>query len=118
MFHENHIQPFLNIGHKIVQSYIIGFFKLFREKRFVNSVKIFPENIKSVKAIQKYPHIFESYTCVLKIFAFMFLLLINVFISFGICSTPKESKYATSLFIIYKATQCVPISEYSSRFIT
>ena len=47
----------------------------------------------------------------------MFLLLIKVLISVGICSTPKESKSVTSLFCTYKATQLVPISGYSSRFI-
>ena len=51
---------------------------------------------------------------------------INVLISFGICSTQKESKYVTSLFftsfglalLTYKATQWVPVSDYSSRIIT
>ena len=66
--------------------------KLFGEKRFVNSVKVFPTSIKSINLIQKYLHIIESYACILKIFVFMFLLPINVLISFGICSTPKESK--------------------------
>ena len=66
--------------------------KLFGEKGFVNSVKVFPASIKSINPIQKYPHIIESYACILKIFVFMFLLPINVLISFGICSTPKESK--------------------------
>ena len=70
---------------------IISFLKLFGEKRFVNSVKVFPASIKSINPIQKYPHIIESYACILKIFVFMFLLLINVLTSFGICSTPKES---------------------------
>ena len=66
------------------------FLKLFDEKRFVNSVKVFPLSIKSINPIQKYPHIIESYACILKIFVLMFLLLINALISFGICSTPKE----------------------------
>ena len=65
------------------------------EKRFVNSVKVFPA---SINPIQKYPHIIESYACILKAFVFIFLLPINVLISFGICSTPKESKYVTSEF--------------------
>ena len=65
---------------------------LFGEKRFVYSANVFPASIKSIKPIQKYPHIIESYACILKIFILMFLLLINVFISFGICSTPIESK--------------------------
>ena len=42
--------------------------KLFGEKRFVNSVKVFSASIKSINAIQKYPHIIESYYCTLKIF--------------------------------------------------
>ena len=51
------------------------FFKLFGEKRFVKSVKVFPASIKSINPIQKYPHIIESYACILKIFVFMFFLL-------------------------------------------
>ena len=74
------------------------FLKLFGEKRFVYSVKVFPANIKSIKPLQKYPHNIELYACVLKIFIIMFLLLlllsllIHTIISLGICSTPKESK--------------------------
>ena len=68
------------------------FSKLFGKKRFVYSVKVFALNIKSINPIQKYRHITESYACILKMFVLMFLLLINVLISFGICSTPKESK--------------------------
>ena len=86
------------------------FSKLFGEKRFVCSVKVFPLNIKPINPIQKYPHITESYACTLKIFVLMFLFreaedkgryeveefkerrLRNVLISFGICSTPKLSK--------------------------
>ena len=68
------------------------FLKLFGEKRFINSVKVFHESSKPINPIQKYPHIMESYACILKIFAFMFLLLVNVFISFRICSTPKINK--------------------------
>ena len=76
------------------------FSKLLGEKRFVYSVKFFPLNIKSVNSIQKYPHITESYACILKMFVLMFWFceaedekwLINVLISFGRCSTPKLSK--------------------------
>ena len=69
------------------------FLKLFGEKRFVNAVNVFSASIKSIKPIQKYPHITESYTCILK----MFVVIdkeqpINVFISLGTCSSPKESK--------------------------
>ena len=82
---------------KIMSSF---FLKLFGEKRFVNSVKVFPASIKSINPIQKYLHIIESYACILKIFVLMFLLCesedkgrsINSWIFFGICSTPKLSK--------------------------
>ena len=47
------------------------FLKLFGEKIFVNSVNVFPASIKSIKAIQKYPHITESYACILKIIVIM-----------------------------------------------
>ena len=84
----------------LFQTFVIKYFgiissflsNIFGEKRFVNSGKVFPANIKSKNLIQKYPHIIESYACILKIFAFMFLLPINVIISFGICSIPKEPK--------------------------
>ena len=65
---------------------------LFGEKRFVNSVKVFPTTTKSINPIQKYPQIIESYACILKIFVFMFLLLTNALIFFGICSNPNLSK--------------------------
>ena len=43
--------------------------------------------------MQKYPHIIESYACILKIFAAIDKeQSINSLISFGICSTPKLSK--------------------------
>ena len=66
------------------------FLKLFGEKRFVNSVKVFPLSIKSINPIQKYPRITESYTCTLKIFVAMDKeRAINSLISFRICSTPN-----------------------------
>ena len=71
--------------------YIIIYLKLFGEKRFVKSVKVFPTSKNAISPVQKYPHIIESYGCILKIFVFMFLLKINVLIYFGVCSTPKES---------------------------
>ena len=74
---------------KIISSFLL---KLFGEKRFVKSVKVFPASIKSINPIQKYPHIIESYACILKIFVSMFLLPIIVLISFGIYSTLKLSK--------------------------
>ena len=107
----------------------------FSRKRFVYSVKVFPLNIKSIKPIQKYPHITESYACILKIFVLMLLFLEaedkgwyeveefkeqqlkNALISFGICSTPKESKQVTLLLFTCKATQWIPKSECLSRVI-
>ena len=62
------------------------FSKLFGEKRFVYSVKVFPLNIKLISPVQKYPDITESYVCILKIFVLMFLFLTNSLISLGICS--------------------------------
>ena len=56
----------------------------------MNSVKVFPASIKSIKPIEKYPHIIESYACTLKIFVVMDKeRSINALISFGICSTLK-----------------------------
>ena len=55
-------------------------------------MKVFSASIKSINPIQKYPQVIESYACILKTFVFMFLLPINVLISFGICYTPKLLK--------------------------
>ena len=42
---------------------------------------------------KKYPHIIESYACILKIFVVIEKeRLMNALISFGICYTSKESK--------------------------
>ena len=81
------------------------FLKLFGKKRFVKSVRVLPASIKLTNPIQKYPHIIESYAYILEIFVFMFLLLINILISFEIGATPKLSKQVTSLFSTYNATQ-------------
>ena len=72
---------------RIISSFLL---KFFGQKRFINSIKVFPTSIKSIKPIQKYLHIIESHARILKIFVFMFLLLINILGSFGICSTPKN----------------------------
>ena len=54
-----------------------------------------------MNSMQKYPHIIESYACILNILLFIrskeldfvvSLLPINLLISLGICSTPKLSK--------------------------
>ena len=68
--------------------------------------------------MQRYLHITESQAYVLKMFAIMFLLLINFLISLEICSIPKESKYMTVLLFTYNAIHGVPILEYSSRITT
>ena len=48
----------------------------------------------------------------------MFLLPTNFLTSLGICFIPKLPKYVAVLLFSYNAIQRVPISEYSSRFIT
>ena len=59
---------------------ILSFFlKLFGAKRLVKSVKVLPTSIKSINRIQKYPHIIESYACILKIFAATMNLSLNFF---------------------------------------
>ena len=76
--------------------------------------------------MQKYPHIIESYACILNILLlihaialdFFVSLLINLLISLGICSIPKLSKSIASLVLTNKAIQCVPVFSYSSKFIT
>ena len=49
-------------------------------------------SIKSINSMQKYEYTIESYACILKIFPTAIDLLINILISFQICSTPKQSK--------------------------
>ena len=51
---------------KIILSF---FLELFRAKRLIKSVKVFPGIMKSMNPIQKYSLIIESYACILKIFA-------------------------------------------------
>ena len=43
--------------------------------------------------IQKYPHIIELSSCILNMFILMFLCSVNLWISLGTCSTPKELKF-------------------------
>ena len=71
----------------------------------VKSVKLLSLSIKSINPIQKYPHITESYACILKMLAIMFFLLMIFLISFGICSTPKLSKYVTVLLFTDNAIE-------------
>ena len=75
------------------------FLKLFGEKRFVNSVNVFPASTKSINQVQKYLHFVESYACILK-YCYVFILqskgqrTINrcFYLFRNMCSTPKESK--------------------------
>ena len=71
---------------------ISSFLKKKSEKRLVKSVGLLPLNIKSINPIQKYPHITESYACILKNIVCIFLLPINLLISFGMCSTQELTK--------------------------
>ena len=84
----NYIKPILK-QFKIISSF---FRKSFGEKILVKSVKLLSLSIKSIKPMQKYPHITESYACILKIFVSMFLLPIHFLVSFGICSTQELSE--------------------------
>ena len=54
---------------KIILSF---FLKLFRAQRLVKSVKVFSGSMKSINPIEKYPHVIESYACILKIFAIIY----------------------------------------------
>ena len=56
--------------------------KWFGEKRLAKSVKLLPLSIKSKNPIQKYPHITESYACILKMFVAFVDFSINFVISF------------------------------------
>ena len=61
-------------------------------------------------AIETLPKIYQNnqkkkYACGLKMFAIMFWLLINLLVSFEMCSTPKLSKYATVLLFTNKPIQ-------------
>ena len=47
-----------------------------------------------------------------------FLLSINILISFGMCSTPKLSKYIILSRFGYNAIQGIPTDSYASRFTT
>ena len=57
-----------------------SFLNLFGEKRLVNSVRVFLLSIKSVKLIQKYPHITESLACILKMYTLHLLLVVILFL--------------------------------------
>ena len=81
------------------------FLKLFDAKILIKSVKVLPASIKSINPIEKYPHIIESYACILKIFAVTIDLSINISITFEICSIPNLLKSVTLILNAYKAIQ-------------
>ena len=62
---------------------------------------MFPTNIYSMKTIQWNPHIIESSSCNLKTSSVMDLSLILLYISWGIYSMSKESRY-TAVFLLKK----------------
>ena len=102
----NCIQPFLKYF-KIILSF---FLKLFDAKRSVKSVKLLSLSTKSIKPIQKYPHIIESYASVLKLFVFMFLcydvfntktIKISIVIIRFIQSNPMSSNIRIVIKIYY-----------------
>ena len=66
---------------------MIILFKLYGTERLVKYVKVLHVSIKSIKPMQKYAYIIESYACILKIFVTALDLSINILISFGTCST-------------------------------
>ena len=72
---------------KVISSF---FLTLFGEKRFVNSVKVFPLSIKSINPIQKHLRIIELYVYILKIIVVMDKE--RPVIHLGRCSTQKLSK--------------------------
>ena len=96
------------------------FLKLCDENKFEQSVKVFSLNIKSINPMQKYPHIFDSWICILKIFFTILLLPINLFISSEMCSARKLSKYGTFTYLhtFYLHTELSNVDLCSSRFIT
>ena len=69
----SYIQQFLK-WFKIMPSFSL---KSLGEERLVKCAKLFSLNIKSINPIQKYPHITELFSSILKIFACIFLLPIN-----------------------------------------
>ena len=71
------------------------FSHLLEENKLVQCNKSLAFSIKSINLIQKYPHIIESFACILEIFVVIRLLPTNFLVSFGIFSTPNLSKYIT-----------------------
>ena len=81
--------------------------KWFGEKRLVKWVKLLPLSIKSINPVQKYPHIAESYFCILKMFVAIVDLSINFVIFFKYV---LHQKFQISNFIIW--IQSNPSNEF------
>ena len=69
------------------------FLKLCGENKFAETVKVLTLNIKSINPMKKFPQIIESSACIVKIFVIILLLLTNILIFSGLCSTPKLFVY-------------------------
>ena len=80
---------------KVMSSFCL---KLFGEKGFVYSVKVFPLNIKSINPMQKYPYVTESYACILK-FCFNVFIFNKCFNFFRNMFYPKRIKISNIIFI-------------------
>ena len=62
----------------------------------VKSVSFLPASIKSMNAMQKYPHITELFACTRKMSVIMFLFPTNSLISSGTCAQHQD--YRNKLF--------------------
>ena len=66
----------------------------------------------------KYPHIIESWVCILKKFVKIFLLSLNAFVSFGMCSMTKFCHVIKPCHAGNFCRQSFPVSSYWFAFIT
>ena len=66
----------------------------------------------------KYPHIIESWVCILKKFVKIFLLSLNAFVSFGMCSMTKVGHVIKPCHAGNFCRQSFPVSSYWFAFIT
>ena len=69
-----------------------------------------------MKAIQQYPDIIDSSSCILNILSVVDLSLILFNMSRGIYSIPRESKYTAVFLSINNKTQCIPLTFLLSIF--
>ena len=66
----------------------------------------------------KYRHIIESWVCILKKFVKIFLLSLNAFVSFGMCSMTKVGHVIKPCHAGNFCRQSFPVSSYWFAFIT